>query len=60
MQTHFLGQAADGAMELGGICNDIVGGAGPHGSEGHHSPFDRVDIAADNGLDLGDKIGCGD
>ena len=47
-------------MELCGICDDIVGGAGLHGAKGHDSTFNRVDIAADNGLNLRDKIGCGD
>ena len=47
-------------MQKGCLRNDIIGRPCMHGTEGHNRSLDRIDIAADNGLDLSDKIAGGD
>ena len=47
-------------MQKGRLRNDIIGRPHMHGTEGHNSSLDRIDIAADNGLNLGDKIASSD
>ena len=43
-------------MQKGRFCDDIVGRASMERTKGHNRPLDRIDIAADNGLHLGDKV----
>ena len=47
-------------MQKGRLCNDVIGRPRMHGTEGHNCPLDRIDIPANNGLDLGDKIAGSD
>ena len=43
-------------MQKGRFCYDIVGRASIERTKGYNRPLDRIDIAADNGLHLGDKV----
>ena len=43
-------------MQKGRFCDDIVGRASMERTKGHNRSLDRIDIAADNGLHLGDKV----
>ena len=43
-------------MQKGRLRNDIIGRPRMHGTKGHNCSLDRIDITADNGLNLGDKI----
>ena len=47
-------------MQKGCLRNDIIGRPRMHGTEGYNRSLDRIDIAADNGLHLGDKIAGSD
>ena len=43
-------------MQKGRFCDDIVGRASMERTKGYNRPLDRIDIATDNGLHLGDKV----
>ena len=43
-------------MQKSCFCDDIVGRASMERTKGHNRSLDRIDIAADNGLHLGDKV----
>ena len=43
-------------MQKGRFCDDIVGCASMERTKGYNRSLDRIDIAADNGLHLSDKV----
>ena len=46
-------------MKEGGLSNHIIGGSCMHGTKGHHSTFNWIDISTHDRLDLGNEVrGC--
>ena len=58
-KVHLHGQGPNGPMKEGCLSDHIIGCSCMHGTKGHHSPFNRIDISTHDRLDLGNEVrGC--